>query len=188
MTVEGTLFRCANYDTPVWTRPNDLSGRWHVADRQTRAQYWCFSPLTAWAEKLRFDRVTTEDDLVEMRGWLWVGQFQVTAIANLTDQAWLDWLGISPDVLIEDDHDRCQQFGATLRSCGASGLIAPSAAMPDNLNLVVFKRMVRGDWHERPHGPPATLRFPEQVLPVRLAAIGYPPPHLLHDVRHKADT
>lgn len=188
MSVEGTLFRCADYDTPVWSRPNDLSGRWHRADRQISAQYWSYSPLTAWAERLRFGGITDEADVLEMRGTLWVGQFRFTAIANLADDAWRDWLGVTEDVLIEDAHDRCQEIAATLRHCGASGLIAPSAAFPNGLNLAVFKRLVRGDWREQPQGSPAPLRFPEMVIPVRLAAIGHPPPSLLHDVRHRAST
>ncbi len=182
------MFRCADYDTPVWSRPNDLSGRWHVADRRTSTQYWSYSPLTAWAERLRFLGLTAEEDLVEMRSRLWVGQFAFTAIASLADRAWLDWLAVTSEVLIGDDHERCQQIGATLRACGALGLVAPSAAKPDGLNLVVFKRMVRGDWHDQPHGSPATLQYPEEVLPVHLAAVGHPPSSLLHEVRHKAST
>lgn len=188
MRVEGTLYRCADYDTPVWSRPNDFSGRWHVADRKTSAQYWSYSPLTAWAERLRFLGLTSREDLLEMRSRLWVGQVRATAIANLTDQAWLDWLAVTPDVLISDDHAKCQEISKTLRDRGASGLIAPSAAMPDNLNLVMFNRMVRGDWHEHPSGTPIALRFPEKVLPVQLAAVGSPPASLLHDVRHKSIT
>jgi RES domain-containing protein len=188
MTVSGTFYRCADYDTPVWSRPNDLSGRWHTADRRTSAQYWSYSPLTAWAERLRATGVTDENDVVEIRGQLWVGQVSFTAIANLTDQAWLDWLHVTAEALIEDNHDGCRRIGALLRERGASGLIAPSAAKPDGLNLVIFKRLVRGDWHERPEGSPADLRFPEQVIPVRPAAIGYPPPGLVHGVRYRAST
>lgn len=84
--------------------------------------------------------------------------------------------------------DRCQQIGAKLRALGASGLVAPSAARPDGLNLIVFKRMVRGDWTEQPQGSPVALQFPGKVLPVCLAAVGHPPSSLLRDVRHKENT
>jgi RES domain-containing protein len=179
----GTLFRCADYDTPVWSRPNTLDGRWHRHAPRLSVQYWSYSPTTAWAEMLRNTGVREPEDVLEMRSRIWAGRIEFTQIANLTDVAWLNWLDLDPEQLIADDRAACQDAAEHLIRCGASGLIAPSAAMPDRLNLVLFRRMIRGDWHETPEGPRA-LRFPEKVLPCRLIAHGHPPAEIVHDVRY----
>lgn len=169
----------------MWSRPNDADGRWHRANPGTYVQYWSYSPETAWAEMLRRQGIRTSADVLEMRSRVWASQIVFTAIADLTDRAWLKWLDVTdPAELIDDDWSVCHEVAATLLQCGASGLVAPSAALPDNLNLVLFKRMVRGDWIETARGPAIGLRFPEIVLPTRLVARGHPDPELVQRVRY----
>lgn len=184
--VRGVFFRCAEYDTPVWSRPNDADGRWHVADSKSSVQYWSYAPETAWAEMLRRQGIRDAEDVVEMRSRVWAAQVEFTAIADLTDQDWLDWFGIDATDLIADDWAVCQATAASLRRCGASGVVSVSAALPDHLNLTLFKRMVRGDWIETVEGSAVGLRFPELVLPTRLVARGHPDPDLVHRVNYVA--
>lgn len=184
ISVSGTLFRCVDYDTPVWAGPNTRSGRWHRAGRRITAQYWSYSPSTSWAEMLRAQGIRDPDDVLEMRVRIWAGQVCFTQIADLTDQAWMDWLQLEDDDLLDDDHRRCQEIGQALIECGANGLVVPSAALPDGLNLVLFRRLIRGDWVETAKGP-RDLRFPEKVLPCHLISYGHPPSDLVHRVRYR---
>lgn len=89
-----------------------------------------------------------------MRSRLWVGHFSCNAIADLTTEAWLAWAGCTPDELIADDWALCHTLGVRLVDCDAHTLVAPSAALPNRLNLVVFDRLERGDWHESSPGVP----------------------------------
>ena len=183
--VRGTIFRCADYDTPLWIRPNSQSGRWHVADGKTSVQYWAFSAAGAWAERLRAEGIMDPEDLQLMRSRIWVGAVVCSEVADLTDDTWLAWLGVGRDDLIADDWSKCQAAVAEIRQRGARGAITHSAALPDHLNLVLYGRRVRGDWHEHPENNPLPLRFSD-TLPVQLAATGYPEPDLLHRVRYRS--
>lgn len=184
ITASGTLFRCVDYDTPVWAGPNTRPGRWHRTGRRVTAQYWSSAPATAWAEILRSQGVRSPDDVLEMRMRMWAGQILFGQIADLRDTAWLTWLELDDDALLDDDHTRCQDAAQLLLECGAHGLVAPSAAIPDRLNLVLFRRLIRGDWVETPAGP-MDLRFPEKVMPCHLVSYGHPPPELVHRVRYR---
>ena len=94
INVHGTMFRVADYDTPLWTRPNDSAGRWHPAGQGLTTQYWSYSPETAWAESLRRQGIREPDDVVTMRSRIWAAQVEFTAIVDLTDPDWLTWLGL----------------------------------------------------------------------------------------------
>lgn len=181
--VRGTLFRTADYDTPVWSRENSSSGRWHRTEWGVSVQYWSYAPDTAWAESLRAQGVRDPADVGLMRTRIWAGQFCLDDIADLTDDAWLTWLELTSEELIANDWRPCQEAAERLRLCGAGGLVTPSAALPDRLNLVVFRSMVRGDWHETPSGP-KILRYPDLIVPCRHVATGHPFPELAHSVAH----
>lgn len=182
--VRATVFRWADYDTPVWSRPNSKAGRWNRVARDSWAQYWTFSPETAWAEALRAQGIVEADDIEQMRSKFWVGQVCLKEIASLTDPAWLEWLGLSEGDLVGEDWSVCQDAADVLRKAGASGLVTPSAALPGKLSLVIFKRMIRGDWVETAEGP-RILRYPDLMLPCRLIGRGRPPLDLRHDVNYR---
>jgi len=183
--VEGTLYRHADYDTPVWSRANTRDGRWHRARPGLSVQYWSYSATAAWAEKLRAEGIRDADDIPLIRSRLWAGQVEFSAIADLTSPGWQVWLGLSPAALVADEYTRCQAAAERLIACGANGLVTYSAALPDHLNLVIFRRLSLGDWIERPQGRPAGLRFPERLMPCHLLATGHPRPELVHRVVYK---
>jgi len=182
--VSATVFRCVDYDTPVWDRPNSRAGRWHHSGRGITAQYWSYTASTAWGEVLRGQGIKDEKDVREMRVRTWAGQVQFTQIADLTDERWRHWLGLTEEDLLRDDHGACRDAGQALIECEAHGLIAPSAAIRGRLNLVLFKRLIRGDWVESRSGA-ATLRFPEKMLPCHLISYGYPSPDIVNQIRYR---
>jgi RES domain-containing protein len=179
---QATVFRWADYDTPVWARANN--GRWHRAGAGHSVQYWAYSPEAAWAESLRAQGIREVADIETMRSKIWVGQICMSDIAVLTDPRWQLWLGITADALVSDDWSACQDAADTLRAVGANGVVAPSAALTGRLNLIVFKRMVRGDWVESPEGA-RTLRYPDIMLPCQLIARGRPPVNLRESVNYR---
>ena len=180
--VDCTLFRIADYDTPLWDRRNSQAGRYNQADHGS-TQYWSKSPQTAWAERLRYLGITDLEDLAEIRSMLWVGHFRTTELADLTDRTWQRFAQVTDRDLTSDDWTACQVAGDTARDLGARGPIAPSAATADGINVVLFGRMVRGDWIEQPHGHPIQLSD-DQTIPVELAAIGRPADDVLGRVTH----
>lgn len=180
-----TVFRWADYDTPVLSRANTRPGRWHRVGAGQSVQYWAYAPETAWAESLRAQGITEADDIEQMRSKLWVGQVCMSDVALLSDRRWLEWLGIDEDDLVSESWHVCQDAAEQLRAAGANGLVTPSAALPGRLNLVVFKRMVRGDWVETPTGA-RTLRFPDLLLPCQLIGRGRPPLDLRHQVNYRS--
>lgn len=182
--VRATVFRWADYDTPVWSRPNSKQGRWNRVAPGRSAQYWTYSPETAWAEALRAQGLVEEADIAEMRSKFWVGQICMNDIADLTDPAWRTWAGLDEQDLVGDDWSVCQDAADTLRDAGANGIVTPSAALPGKLSLVIFKRMIRGDWVESPQGP-VILRYPDLMLPCRLIGRGRPPLDLRHEVNYR---
>jgi RES domain-containing protein len=183
ITVRGSVFRWADYDTPVWSRANSRAGRWHRRDPALSVQYWSYSPEAAWAESLRAQGIRDPEDLQLMKSKIWVGQVCMSEIADLTNAEWQRWLGIAEEELIADDWTPCQDAGERLRNVGANGLVTASAALPGRLNLVLYRRMVRGDWYETPKGA-RTLRFPEIMLPCQLVGEGHPASDLVTKVNY----
>src|SRR5262245_37715829 len=59
--VDAIAHRYSSYDTPFWARENSEPGRWHVrGDGPT--QYLSLSSDGAWAELIRNERLTSEDE------------------------------------------------------------------------------------------------------------------------------
>lgn len=173
-----TLFRYTSYDVPFWVRPNSRPGRWHVrGDPPT--QYWSMTPDAAWAELIRAESLTTEDELDQLRMPLWVGRFPATGLIDLGDDDVLDRLAICSQALVDDDWSACQSLGRELRRGGHRGVITPCAALDQHWNVTIFgpRRLI--DWRDR-----AALA---RTVPAAVAAIGRPPRGLIPQVQHRAD-
>jgi hypothetical protein len=168
-------FRWADYDTPLWARDNRTAGRWNTpGDGPT--QYGCLDPSGPWAELLRHEGLRDEAELDLLRAALWVARWSVGPLADLATFAEAEAWGVDPRVLVEDDHRACRRLARELRGRGFAGVLAPSAALPGSVTLVVFRPRVRAPYASVP-------RLASQV-PAEIAAVGRPRRGLAALVRH----
>ena len=171
---DGSGFRWSNYDTPFWALPNSEPGRWHT-DGEPATQYFSLSPEGAWAELIRRERLTSEPEAAQIRTPMWEAKLRLQRVADYRSFELAESAGFPPDALVDDDHSRCQQEGNRLRRIGFDGVLAPSAAMPGELCLVVFgpRRML--EWGDQPRLASA--------IPARCLSTGAPPSGLVERVR-----
>lgn len=168
-------FRWADYDTPFWARDNRSAGRWNdPGDGPT--QYWCLDPSAPWAELLRHEGLRDEEDVDRLRATLWAARWSVGPLADMSGPAEAAAWGVDPRTLVADDHRACRRLGRELRGRGLAGVLAPSAALPGSVTLVVFRARVRAPYRAVP-------RLASQV-PAEVAAIGRPRRGLTAEVRH----
>lgn len=114
-------FRHADPRFPfLWEDSSQPAGRWNEAGRLTH--YFTDTPDGAWAEFLRHEEIVDPADLQTVRRALWVVEIgdepavrPELAPESLTG-GWESW-------------SACQEEADRLRSSGASGLTAPSAAL-----------------------------------------------------------
>jgi hypothetical protein len=176
--VDTIAHRYSSYDTPFWARENSQPGRWHVrGDGPT--QYLSQSTDGAWAELIRNEELTTEDEVAMVSVQMWAVAVNQAMIVDYSTFERADAAGFDPEALVEEDYARCQQEGARLRGLGYSGLLAPSAALPDAINLTLFGPRTASTWNR----PPLLA----SSLPATVITKGAPPPGLLAQVRQIAE-
>jgi RES domain-containing protein len=117
--------------------PSQESGRWHRKG-EGYAQYLSLTPLGAWAECARYYSLRSADQAREMRRNLWLVFVRETRIADLATFDRYDACGLDPRIAVQDDHASTQALGAELRDAGFRGVLSPSAALPDAVNLTLF--------------------------------------------------
>jgi RES domain-containing protein len=161
---------------PFWARPNSRPGRWNRADG-TSTQYWSLSPEAAWAELIRHESLTTEDDLELVRMPFWVCRFSTGMVIDLRQPLERERYGINDDELIADEWEACQDLALQLRD-NQRGVIAPCAALPHHANVTMFGPRRAIGWDKA-----AAL---SSVVPATRVAIGRPPEGLLDRVRSPA--
>jgi RES domain-containing protein len=177
--VDTIAHRYSSYDTPFWARENSQPGRWHLrGDGPT--QYLSQSTDGAWAELIRNEELTTEDEVAMVSVQMWAVAVNQAMIVDYSTFELADAAGFDPDALVEEDYVRCQQEGARLRGLGYSGLLAPSAALPDAINLTLFGPRTASTWNR----PPLLA----SSLPATVITKGAPPPGLLAQVRQIGET
>jgi RES domain-containing protein len=177
-TIDAIVWRYSNYDTPFWSRSNTRDGRWHTAG-ELPVQYLSLEPNGAWAELIRAENLTAELDVSYVRMPLWVAALTQGMLADYRDFAHVEQAGFPPDAIIDDDWERCQHEGGWLRDQGIRGVIAPSAALPGATNVTIFGARIAWRWNSVPAFASA--------IPATVAAVGSPPPGLVHDVRRIGD-
>lgn len=105
----------------LWEIADQPSARWHVrGDGPT--QYFADTPTGAWAEFLRHEELTEPEDLQSVRRALWV--IELPTLPRSRPRL--------PATVLRGDaasYPRCQQAAQRLRRRGATGLVAPSAAL-----------------------------------------------------------
>lgn len=173
--VERVAFRWADYDTPFWARPNRSAGRWNdLGDGPT--QYWCLDPVAPWAELIRHEGLREEAELDLLRATLWAARWSVGPLADLGTFTAADEWGVDARVLVDDDQRACRRLAHEVRARGFAGLLAPSAALPGSVTLVVFRPQILA-----PFGAAPRL---SAFVPGDVAAIGRPKAGLAARVRH----
>jgi hypothetical protein len=107
----------------LWETAEEPAARWH-GPGEGPAHYFATSPDAAWAEFLRHEEITDPSDVREVRRALW-------AIEAPDDPASLPRPDLGDRSLRggRRSYATCQREARRLRAEGASGLVAPSAAI-----------------------------------------------------------
>ena len=168
-------YRYCGYDVPFWARPNTRSGRWHQAATEP-TQYWSLTPAGAWAELIRFEELSSEEELDQVRMPIWVCYLSSSGLADLRRPEVCRRFDLTEEDLISDDWQACQTAASDLRR-EFRGVLAPSAALPGETNLTLFggRRMI--DFNDD-----VALA---SAVPAAMVAIGRPPASLLPKVRRR---
>lgn len=105
----------------LWESGGQPAARWHAAG-EGPVHYLAETPDAAWAEFLRHEGITDAVDLVGVRRALWAIELPdpPTTTPELPDRLMVGGL---------DSYAACQAEARRARAAGASGLVAPSAAV-----------------------------------------------------------
>jgi RES domain-containing protein len=173
-TVDAIAYRYSSYDTPFWARENTEPGRWHIrGDGPT--QYLAMSTDGSWAELIRNAELRTEDEVALVSVPMWAVRVHQAMVVDYSTFHRAEAAGFDPDALVDEDYRPCQSEGARLRALGYSGILAPSAALPGEINLTLFGPRMASAWDR----PPLLA----SSLPATIITKGAPPPGLLARVR-----
>lgn len=132
---------------PLWygagaTTLRQESGRWH-REGEALAQYLALSSDGAWAERIRYESIRTEEDRLEDHRCLWQLRVEEADVADLASfDAW-GACGLDPALAV-GDHADCQALADELRAAGYRGVLAPSAALDvaGAVNLTLFDERI----------------------------------------------
>lgn len=116
--------------------PAPYPGRYH---RQSDPGTW-YSSLTehgAWAEHIRHHPAGGVSPM-EVRRRIGRARAVDLVVLDLTDAKVRKQLGTRKQHLIGKDWTTCQRLASLARAAGLDGILAPSAALPGQTNLVVF--------------------------------------------------
>lgn len=172
--VDVLAYRYSSYDTPFWVRENTQPGRWHArGDGPT--QYLSLSTDGAWAELIRSEQLATEDEVALVSVPMWSVAVRQEMVVDYSTFELAEAASFDPEALVDEDYAICQAEGRRLRALGFSGVLAPSAALPGEVNLTLFGPRVAAKWDRRP--------LLASSLPATIMTKGAPPPGLLPRVR-----
>jgi RES domain-containing protein len=173
-TVDAIAYRYSSYDTPFWARENTEPGSWHVRGHGP-TQYLAMSTDGAWAELIRNEELRTEDEVALVSVPMWAVRVDQAMVVDYSTFQRAETAAFDPAALVDEDHRPCQREGARLRALGYSGILAPSAALEDGVNLTLSGTRMASAW-----GRPPLLA---SSLPATIITKGAPPPGLLPRVR-----
>jgi hypothetical protein len=172
--VDTIAHRYSSYDTPFWARDNTQPGRWHVLG-DSPTQYLCLSTDGSWAELIRNEQLTTEDEVAMVSVQMWAVAVVQAMVVDYSTFEKAATAGFDPGALVDEDYARCQREGARLRQLGCTGVLASSAALAGEINLTLFGARMASTWNR----PPLLA----SSLPATVITKGAPPPGLLPRVR-----
>jgi hypothetical protein len=165
----------------LWEGEEQPEGRWHREGRGP-AQYASDTPEGAWTEFLRHEAITHPADLAGISRSLW-------ALAVELDEEQLAEPRLPLGTLIGDrsSYPACQEEAERLRGDGATGLIAPAAALLSggaSGEVVQHGKIVPGP---RTDGRTLCLFGPRPaVVGHRCVDAGRPPERVVELTRHFA--
>jgi RES domain-containing protein len=173
-TYSGIVYRATTYDVPLWVSPNRRDGRWNFAGDGC-TQYFCLDAEAPYAEMLRGEDLRTEEEARDFRTVVWQLRVDEGAIVDYGTFEKAEAAGFEPAALVDDDHERCQVEAQRLKSLGAQGVLAPSAALPGSVNLTLFGARAPIAWN-------TTVKLASSI-PVQRLTQGSAPPGLVTNVR-----
>ncbi|MGE5280832.1 MAG: RES family NAD+ phosphorylase [Chloroflexota bacterium] len=164
---------------PLRVAANRRSGRWNTAQSGT-VQYLCLDPQAPFAEKIRHENLRTEVEAATYKVALWELEVNEGIVVDYSTFEKAEDAGFPPDALVDDDHERCQEEARRLVSLGARGVLSPSAALPESVNLTLFGQRVEVRWGAKPGVSSA--------VPAQKLITGHPPSGLVELVRFPGDS
>jgi hypothetical protein len=105
----------------LWEDDTQPAARWHDAS-EGPAHYFADSPDGAWAEFVRHEEITELADLAMIRRAIWAVEIDESECVD----AALPYATLTGD---QSTYDACREEARHLRSSGAKGVVAPSAAV-----------------------------------------------------------
>lgn len=156
-------------------RPTQPSGRWHRFG-EGYAQYLSLDPSGAWAELIRYEAIRGNARAEQYRRRLWAFSIQEHEIADLSTFDAYHACGIDPALAI-GGHEESQALADELRAAGYRGILSPSAALTDAVNLTLF-----GERFEKILSTGIdrwTNPQPDLLIPGTLVVEGNPPTQLI---------
>lgn len=174
----GVAFRYADYDTPLWARPNSFPGRWHRA-RTEPTQYLGLTSDGCWADLIRRENLRSELDVALIRTRLWALKVDAKPVADYSTFELAEKAGFPPDALVDDDWERCQAEADHLRKLGFQGVLSPAVALPGAIALTLFGGRRAVDWDDAPSLASA--------IPAKVLTRGAPPTGLVERVCFQGD-
>ena len=106
----------------LWEGADQVPARWH-GEGEGPVQYFADTPDGAWAEFLRHEGITAEDEVMNVRRALWA--IEIPDSLQLATPR-LDFSVLTGGL---DSYRECQKEARMLREGGAVALCAPSAAL-----------------------------------------------------------
>ena len=167
------VYRSAEWDTPWWDGPNRGAGRFNRAGSPP-TQYVSEHPLVVFAERLRGLGRAVVADVDTLRWRCWAMDVHTDDLTTIDFDSGPDF-GITPDELIGDDWNPCQDLADRRRAVGDRGIVVPSAALPGTNNVILFEPRVASPFLIPPVDPSVdsptahTAEYsipPDEVIPL----------------------
>ena len=134
---EGTVYRHM-FDSHTPARANTTGARWN--EPPLAAIYASRERETALAEAEYY--IAVQPLRPKARRVLYTIRVSLKNVLDLTAPGVLDRLGITMEILQNDDQSPCRLIGGAANWLGHDGLLVPSARRPGGTNLVIYQQDV----------------------------------------------
>lgn len=118
---------------PLSTEGSNIAGGRYNSPGESGTLYCSLESGVARAEVSKHAHFS-----LKSRWWRFSLETELSSVLDLTNPSVLIRFGISPDELIRENLATTRRIGAEARKAGFEAIIAPSAAVGDAKNLVIF--------------------------------------------------